>query len=287
VYPSLAAVVACAEHWQRITARKVKAAAVRAGNLDRHPHGAGGVHPLPGGVAHSGYQVDVTRNLHLVTFAFRLAVVPTPFGWVTPGGGQEVLQMSPGAVSITGRLANGELAVSLDDSPVLSLYNRRIQHFVPVLEGQPTYLSVMWQAPVEAPTMEEAVAIASAAVAAAVERLSSCGPSASPSARPSARCSPSTSSSPSASSYGASSASARGSGSSDAGSAPALPPFGFLRSFTAFMREFKVAGMHKLWRSMFPTQRLPSSFTQTIAIRPLYAGWLARGECEAAGGGGG
>jgi hypothetical protein len=112
VYASEADAAASAKHWKDAISHVVMA---QPGHLDPHPHGPGGVHATPGGAGHSGYQVDVTRKLHLLTIGIRIAVDNTPFGWVPPGEELHVLALPPGAIWIMSREAVGELALMATD----------------------------------------------------------------------------------------------------------------------------------------------------------------------------
>jgi hypothetical protein len=98
VYGSPPAIAASKAFLAKATGSAAVAAVLS--HLDSHPHGIGGPHPLPDGVAHSGYQVDATRGEHLITMLVRLAVTDTPFGWELPGGETHVLGLPPWTISL-------------------------------------------------------------------------------------------------------------------------------------------------------------------------------------------
>lgn len=173
VYPSSADAARAADRWTELTGQTVAAADRQAGHLKLHPHGPGGPHPLPGGIGHSGFQVDATRELHLLTLGRRVAAGPTPFQIGLPGGERVTVMLPPGACWVMCRLSDGQVAVPLELAPGLSLYQRRPKHGVPPLEGVDTFLTQMVEFEVKAESMEKAVEIAARSLSTALQQVAS------------------------------------------------------------------------------------------------------------------
>jgi hypothetical protein len=245
VYVSEADIEVAAALWERLTGDVVPPALLEQGHLDDHPHGTGGMRTLPGGIAHTGHQVDVSKRQRLLTISIRLAAVDTPFRWAPPVGEPVVVSAPPGSITVSDRLAQGQMSASLADAPGLSLHRRRMHHGVPAVTGMPTFLSDMEQWVVEADSPEAAVALVVEVVAAATLQFAEL--------------------------LAAEGGGGRGGAS---GSRPQPLPLGFAYGLMAFQKERGDARLSEMWGEACPGQPQPWTWSRACSLRVVFAYWV-------------